>query len=178
MKTRRLVVLALASLLGLPAAARADDAPDPWARLRFLLGEWSGVGEGSPGEGSGGSTFALELDGRIMVRHNRADYPASPGRAATSHRDLLIVHPAPDSTFRAIYFDNEGHVIEYRVSFTTDGGVIFDSEGSDKASRFRLTYVMKPDGRLEVGFETAPPGGSLKRYLTGTLRRVPAGGGK
>ena len=165
--------LTLALLVALPATSRGA-APDPWARWRFLLGEWLDAGTGDPGAGSGGSTFALELDGNIVVRHNRADYPATPGRAAVAHRDLLIVYPgACDSLFRASYFDNEGHVIQYRVLAPGVGGrTIFDSDGPEPGPRFRLTYEMQADGGVAVAFFTGPPGGELKRYISGTLRRA------
>jgi len=173
MKRSAGLILALVTLALLPGAGSAD-APDPWARWRFLLGEWVGLGEGGPGTGTGGSTFALELDGRILVRHNRADYPAAAGRAAFSHRDLLIVYPGTcDSLFHAIYFDNEGHVIQYGVRLPARGGrAVFDSEGPQPGPRFRLTYQLKADGGLETEFSVAPPGAELTRYVAGTLRRA------
>lgn len=173
MKTPGSLVLALVLLVATPVVGRGD-APDPWARWRFLLGEWAGTGAGDPGVGSGGSTFALELDGRILVRHSRADYPATAARAAVAHRDLLIVYPGPcDSLFRASYFDNEGHVIQYRVRVPVPGGrAIFDSDGPEPGPRFRLTYASQAEGGLDVEFFIAPPGGELTRYVAGTLSRV------
>jgi len=167
------LILTLALLVALPMVARGA-APDPWSRWRFLIGEWTDAGTGDPGGGNGGSTFALELDGKILVRHNRADYPATPDRPAVAHRDLLIVYPgACDSLFRASYFDNEGHVIQYRVLVPAAGGrAIFDSEGPEPGPRFRLTYETQADGGIAVAFFTAPPGGELKRYVSGTLRRT------
>ena len=175
MKTPASLVLALALLVALPAVARGA-APDPWARWRFLLGEWMDAGAGDPSAVRGGSTFALELDGKILVRHSRADYPAEPDRPAVAHRDLLIVYPGvSDSLFRAIYFDNEGHVIPYRVLAPAPGGcAIFDSDGPEPGPRFRLTYDTQAGGGLAVAFFRAPPGGELRRYLAGTLRRAGA----
>ena len=172
-------ILALALLVALPMLARGA-APDPWARWRFLLGEWLDAGAGDPSAGSGGSKFALDLDGKILVRHNRADYPAAPDRPAVAHRDLLIVYPgACDSLFRASYFDNEGHVIQYRVLVPAAGGrTIFDSEGPEPGPRFRLTYETQADGGVAVAFFTGPPGGELKRYVSGTLRRARANPGR
>ena len=137
-------------------------------------GEWLDAGTGDPGAGSGGSSFALELDGKILVRHNRADYPAAPDRPAVAHRDLLIVYPGTcDSLFRAIYFDNEGHAIQYRVLSPAAGGrAIYDSDGPEPGPRFRLTYETQAGGGIAVTFFTAPPGGELTRYVAGTLRRV------
>ena len=174
MKTWPPSLAALLLLLALAGAANA--AADPWARLRFLVGEWTGESVGTAG--SGGTTFALELDDRILVRHNRADYPATADRPAQSHRDLMIVYPEPDSGLRAIYFDDEGHVIRYRVSFGAERRVVFTSLESAAGPRFRLSYEPQPDGSLDVAFDTAPPGGELKRYLTGRLRRLGAAGSK
>jgi hypothetical protein len=172
-------ILTLALLVALPLVARGA-APDSWARWSFLIGEWVDAGGGDPGAGSGGSTFALELDGNILVRHNRADYPATPGRPAVAHRDLLIVYPgACDSLFRASYFDNEGHVIQYRVLVPAAGGrAVFDSDGPEPGPRFRLTYETQADGGVAVVFFTGPPGGELKRYVSGTLRRKGAKPGR
>jgi hypothetical protein len=151
MKPRPLIVLLLATSLTLALASPAA-ASDSWARWRFLLGEWAGTGSGDPGAGSGGSTFALQLDENILVRHSRADYPAAAGRPAVAHRDLLIVYPgASDSLFRAAYFDNEGHVIQYRVLVPAAGGrAIFDSEGTDPGPRFRLAYQAMAGDSLGV----------------------------
>jgi hypothetical protein len=169
MKSIARLVLLLA-LLAFPSASARAGAPDPWARLRFLLGEWRGEGEGDPGAGTGGSTFALELDGKILVRHNRADYPATATRPAMQHRDLLVVWPGDaDSLLHASYFDNEGHVIQYDV-LAPGGRAVLESGGA--GPRFRLTYEARPDGGLVTEFFTAPPGGGFTRYLTGTLRRV------
>lgn len=86
---------------------------DPWAGWQFLLGDWVATGSGEPGEAVGHFSFSFDLDKKIIVRKNRADYPPRPGEArGFSHVDLLIVYPSPsDTQFRAIYFDNEGHCI-------------------------------------------------------------------
>src|SRR5690349_5925928 len=84
--------------------------------LQFLLGEWIGEGGGGPGEGSGAFAFARELQGKVLVRTNYAEYPASAERPAFRHDDLMIVYTDPPSGRpHAIYFDSEGHVIEYAV---------------------------------------------------------------
>ncbi len=171
--------LVLAVLLGLSSwvAAFAQTAPpaDPWAPMRFLVGEWSGgKGSGQPGEAVGGATtFGFELGGKVLVRRNRAEYaPKAGATQGAVHEDLLVVYREPgEEGFRAVYFDNEGHVIHYRVSLPRANAVVFESEGADKGPRFRLTHELAPDGQLVTEFAVAPPGGDFKPSVKGTVRR-------
>jgi hypothetical protein len=96
-----------------------------------------------------------------MVRKNRADYPATKDRPAFSHEDLLVIYPEPNGAGprRAIYFDNEGHVIEYAVEFSVERGTFtFVSEAVASAPRYRLTYTKGETDQVSVKFEVAPPG--------------------
>jgi hypothetical protein len=63
----------------LPIAAVAAE-PDAWAPFQFLLGDWQAVAK--PGEPTGRFSFSVDLEGKILVRRNRADTPATSGRAA------------------------------------------------------------------------------------------------
>jgi len=155
--------------------------PGPWAPLSFLLGEWVGEGGGAPGQGSGGFSFTADLQEKILVRKNRAEYPATKERPAYSHSDLMIIYPQPDGNkLRAMYFDNEGHVIDYAVEPSNDrSSVQFRSEPSASNPGFRLTYKKTGTNTLALTFEIAPPGkpGGFATYVEATARRVgPAGG--
>jgi hypothetical protein len=144
-----------------------------WDALRFLVGEWVGEGAGAPGEASGGFSFTFELDGKILVRRNRADYPASKDKPAYSHTDLMVIYQEPEGT-RAIYFDNEGHVIRYHVSLSKDETtLVFLSELSASAPRFRFTYKKAENDSMTFQFDIAPPGkpDAFSKYLEGSLRR-------
>jgi len=158
---KRLTLLFLGFLL-LPAFAGAQQAqkPDVWGPWRFLVGNWAADAGGEPGEGKGTFSFTVELQGKVLVRRGRTDFPATPARAAFSHEDLLIVYAEPGAApNRAIYFDNEGHVIQYLVTFDAQGKVLtFLSESSPQAPRQRLTYTQNTDGTLKVAFALAPPG--------------------
>src|SRR5579864_3522443 len=119
---RNLLLAALAiPLLLSPGNSDEPSAADPWASYRFLMGEWVGEGDGQPGQGKGRFSFAPDLQGKILVRKNRSDYPASAGRPAFSHEDIRIVYREDGGKEqKAIYFDSEGHVIHYRPAASAD----------------------------------------------------------
>src|ERR1700730_15668872 len=105
-----------------PLSALQSQAPKEaanWDAFRFLIGEWVGEGTGAPGEATGGFSFSFDLDGQILVRRNRSDYPATKEKPAYSHTDLMVIYKGSEGA-RAIYFDNEGHVIHYAVSLSKD----------------------------------------------------------
>src|SRR3984893_8238354 len=140
-----------------------------WAPLAFLIGEWTGEGGGGPGQGSGGFSFLPDQGGKILMRKNRADYPATKDRPAFSHTDLMIVYNEPGETkLRAIYFDTEDHVIHYAVEPSTDGNSVrFVSDN------YRLTYRKTGTDSLALIFEIAPPGkpGAYMTYIDATAHR-------
>ena len=155
-----------------PAAARSL----PLDPLRFLVGSWQGEGGGQPAQGSGSASFKLDLDGRVLVRRNHSEYPATAGKPAITHDDLMIIYPEPGTKrLEAVYFDNEGHVIEYVVEVSRDGQrVVLSSEPEPSSPTFRLTYVSVDENTVDVTFEIAPPGspGGFRPYVSGRIRRT------
>ena len=96
-----------------------------------------------------------------MMRKNRADYPATKDRPAFSHEDLMVIYlePGGAGTRRAIYFDNEGHVIEYAAEFSAERKTFTFLSGAVPSSpRYRLTYTKEGTDRVSIKFEIAPPG--------------------
>ena len=120
----------------MPAAGLAAE-PD-WGPAQFLVGHWTGEGSGQPGTGTGAFSFTPDLQGTVLLRRSFADYPAAHGKPASRHDDLMVVyHGETAGELRAIYFDNEGHVIRY--SGTASGrGVVFVSDGKPGEARYRL----------------------------------------
>lgn len=150
-----------------------QQAKPEWEHWKWLMGDWVGEGGGAPGQGTATFSFAPDLDGRVIVRRNHNVYPAAGSRPGFTHDDLLIVYPGSSSNnTRAIYFDNEGHVIEYEVTVSADSIVFLSTAAS--TPRFRLTYLPGKDaGGVTIRFEMSPTGKveEFKTYVEGTARK-------
>jgi hypothetical protein len=169
---RRLLCLIIFLCSSVALAQPPAPAADPYAQLRFLIGEW--VADGPATAGSGHFEFAPDVQGKVLVRRNHAEYPAANGRPAASHDDLLVIYQ--EGKPHAIYFDSEGHIIRYDVETGAADAVTFVSESATGMPRYRLSYKKLPDGRLSGKFEIAPPGKpeEFKAYLEWTAKRKPS----
>jgi hypothetical protein len=143
-------------LLLLAACCLSAQSADPWKPLQFLAGEWIGEGAGSPGESSGACSFTFDLQRKVMIRRSYAE--SSNGR----HDDLMVIYLS--KALKAIYFDNEGHVIDYAVEAGPDS-VRFLNE------QYRLTYRKAGEDKLTLDFDIAPPGKPFANYLHAMLRK-------
>jgi hypothetical protein len=123
-----------------------------------LVGEWAGEGTGNPGNGAGTSSFQFDLQKQVLGR-SHSEYPAAGGRPATVHDDLMVIYAGTGEESRAIYFDNEGHVIEYAATRSVAGDTLtFLSKPTSGTPQFRLTYKKVDAQTMTVEFEMAPPG--------------------
>ena len=162
----------LAALVFVPALLAQAPAPvvDPFAPVRFLVGEWKGEGWGLPGQSMGAATFRFELEGKVLARRSYADMAAANCRPASHHEDLLWLFPE-GGQLKGLYLDNEGHVIHYLVA-ALPGGVALTSEAGTGPG-FRLSYFQKAEGLVSLRFEIAPPNspGDFKTYLEAVTRK-------
>ena len=132
-------------------AGDAIAAPTDWSSLIWLEGDWTAV---NAGPGQGGFSFHPDAGGRVLLRHNRADYPAQGDMPAEHHQDVMIVYHEGNLD-KATYWDNEGHVIHYDIDMPDADTVKFTSN-DPSGPRFRLTYHRTVSG-LDGSFEIAPP---------------------
>jgi hypothetical protein len=139
-----------------------------WKGLLFLQGTSEAKATGAQSVSSTGTyTFRSELGDHILARHSTSDAGyKGPASFDCDHGDLLYVYQdAPGQSFRAIYFDNEGHVIHYNVSIPDATTAIFLSDRAQPGPRFRLMYELK--GAVMSGkFQMRMPGQTeWKSYL-------------
>jgi hypothetical protein len=147
-----LFLVAAAAVAG--SVSRSADTPG-LAALKFLEGKWVGEGSSEAGPGGGYATFEEDLQGKVIVRRNHAEYPASHDRAAYQHDDLMVIYVDPSAKgTRAFYTDNEGHVIHYTVSVSADGNTVtFLADREPGAAQYRLTYVRRDQNRMTILLE-------------------------
>jgi hypothetical protein len=172
MKRSKIILLAILMVSG--ELVLGQQQKNSWEKWNYLIGEWVGEHNGQPGQGEGKFSFQTDLDGNILVRKNHTVFPATANTAEIIHDDLLIIYPGTgNSNQEAIYFDNEGHTIKYKVSFT-DKSIILTSDISANATRFRFTYTMIDAKTINASFEMASPQApeDFKMYLSGKANKV------
>jgi hypothetical protein len=156
--TIMIVQAAIASMTGRGAESARPSELDA---LAVLLGEWEASGQDQPGEGSGRTVFTRDLQERVIVRTNYAEYPASGGKPSSRHDDLMVIYVL-GGTIRADYYDSESHAIRYRVTSPAAGEALFLSEPSTEEPRYRLSLCTRggrPVGRRLRDRSSGPAGG-------------------
>jgi hypothetical protein len=175
MRNRILVLLALAFSLT-AAAQTAPRASAAWRALQALQGTWNsepGPTPAGPVTG-GGFTITAELQGQVLVRRSFTEFAASAARPAFRHDDLTV-YSAGEAP-RAIYFDSEGHTIEYAsITVSADGKqIVCVSAVKPNEPRFRFTYTFTSPDSMKVGFDIAMPGApeQFGNHVGGVVHRV------
>ena len=168
MKTKLFFLIAFFSLIS-NSFAQQNPAWDKWS---WLIGEWKGEGNGQPGQGGGTFSFQTDLDGKILVRKSRTDFPASENKPAFSHEDLMIVSlDYTGSPSKAIYFDSEGHTINYSITYAPKTIVLL-SDNIPNVPVFRLSYSFIDDKTAGIKFEMSQNGEKFMMYLEGKSTKV------
>jgi hypothetical protein len=169
-KVKSFVAAAFLAGLTLVQYHQALSAPtDPWKALAFLEGTWNAHTQGgsAQAQGSGTYSFVPELKHHVLVRRS-GDSVGCKGPASfdCEHSDLLYVYQeAENQPLKAIYFDNEGHVIHYDVSTPDSTTAVFISEPSPSGPQFQLVYQLKDmvmSGKFQMRMSSQ---GEWKTYL-------------
>lgn len=168
MKARLLLIILLISIT-LTTFSQQNPTWDKW---EFLFGNWIGEGSGQPGEGEGTFSFSLDLDKKILVRKSHSEYPATEKTPETIHDDLMIVYLNQlGDPSNAIYFDNEGHVIEYKISYQ-ENKIILTSNKISNVPIFRLSYTLLDNNTVNTKFEMSQDEENFITYIEGKSIRL------
>jgi hypothetical protein len=156
------VLFCAASLVG------QTSSTSTWKPLEFLIGTWEATTRGgSAGAATSGTySFQLELRGHVLARHSSNSGCKGPADFDCEHGDFLYIYPDTlGQSFKAIYLDNEGHVIHYDVSTPTPTTAVFLSSQSQPGPQFRLSYELK-GSTMHGKFEMRMPAETeFKSYL-------------
>jgi hypothetical protein len=131
-------------------------AGDVWKPLQFLVGTWDAktIGGSAGAASSGAYEFKLELKNHVLARRTMSGQCKGPADFNCEHTDVLYVYAeSPGGRLKAIFFDNEGHVIHYDVSAPRADSVVFSSDPAAPGPVFRLSYELKGQelfGRFEI----------------------------
>jgi len=144
---QRLVVVGMFFGASLLAQDPTSSTPSrtQWKPLEFLIGTWEAKNQGgsSGATTSGTYSFQMELRDHVLARHSSGSDCKGPADFDCEHGDLLYVfQDAPGQPYKAIYFDNEGHVFHYDVSTPTPTSAVFLSSPSQPGPQFRLSYEL------------------------------------
>jgi hypothetical protein len=167
MKTKLFLVIVLLAL-----CANSFGQNSSWTKWTWLIGEWKGEGSGQPGQGSGTFSFKTDLNEKVLVRKAHSEYPSKDNTAVTIHDDLLIVYfDFSGNPSKAIYFDNEGHTINYSISYS-DKNIIFLSDKIPNVPTFRLTYTLLDNEMINTKFEMSRDGVNFMTYVEGKSKKI------
>ena len=143
-----------------------------WLKWNWLIGSWKGAGSGKPGEGEGTFSFELKLGGKVIERISHSEYSAKDNKPSMPHDDMMIIYMDGVSyPNKAIYFDNEGHAINYSISYFGND-IILTSEKTPTSPVFRLTYTKIDDNTINTRFEMSQDGMKFMIYVEGKSSRV------
>ena len=161
-------------IFSLALTSQAQNAISGWEKWQYMMGEWKGEGSGQPGVGTGSYTLKPKLGGSILERKGSTEIPATAGRPAVSHSDVMIIYKNREGNpAKAIYFDNENHVIPYDITYSHNK-IILVSEANPAMPRFRLIYEKLDEKKMNIRFEMAMPNApeEFKLYLEGKNDKV------
>lgn len=168
------LLLALALL-----AADSSQSNDPWERVRFLEGEWTGTAEGEPGLGTVHRTYQFVLNHRFLHERNVSAYaPRAEGQTGELHEHWsMISYDRQRQRLVLRQFHQEGFVNQYVLDeeASADGRLDFVSEALENLdNRWRAleTYEAASENAFTETFELAPPGGAFSVYSKTSFTRV------
>jgi hypothetical protein len=168
MKTILILLVAVTVFLN-TSFSQQNSKLDKW---NWLIGEWKDNGSRQPAQASNTFTFTFDLDRKIIVRRTNSSQPDITGKYNFIHQDLMIIYPdqtgKPD---KAIYFDNEGHIINYKISFEGKS-IVFNNYNIGNNPAYRMTYTPIDNETISRKFELSRDRENFITYEQGTSIKI------
>ena len=152
---------------------------DPFNRISFILGEWSGTGLGFGNEKSRiESSFSLVMDGTYIEVRNESQFePAASNSEGEHHMDKGFI--SYDQTRDRIVFRQfniEGYINTYLLvdSLSNENKLIFYTESIENfvpGGSARWTINKIDDNQIETIFDVSFPDQGYTCFGTNLLRR-------
>ncbi len=152
---------------------------DPWERLKYFEGKWTGTGTGQVGESTVEREYEFILGGKFLQVKNRSEYPPQEANPEGEvHEDLGLY--SFDGNRKVVVlrqFHVEGYVNQYVLESVEEDGaaLVFVTEGIEnipEGFRARETlHILKEDEFSET-FDLAAPGKEFACYIENRFRRV------
>ena len=157
----------------------ADDKPDAWQPVRFLIGRRQGTTEGEPGSGTVERTYEFILGDHFIEEHSTSTYPPQEkNKTGEIHHHLgiisydrqrktLVMRQFHEESFVNLYALNQGASSKKRLVFESE-----HFENFDNAWKAKETYDIISDDEFVETFELAPPGKPFQLYSRNHFKRA------
>ena len=174
-------ISSLAVIVLVAGVQAAEPKADGLAELRWLAGEWRGVGQGDPGTSGSERHIDSYLDGKYIRSQGRSVYPKqekNPKGEVHAELDLWSFDKARGSiVFRQ--FDALGFVGTYVIDKAASGPdrwvlVAESLENVPKGWKARYVFTRKSDDEYHEMLELDPDGKGFQPYVTNRFLRVPS----
>jgi hypothetical protein len=183
--TMRAIAMFVLLPCGIPGLSTAQESPQPapdnFRDLAFILGKWTGVSSGEPGEGTVEREYRLELRGRFIRSSSRSTYAAQPKNPKGEvHEDTGFIsfdRGRKRHVMRQFYVEDAFTQFVAETEGPQAGRWVFVSEASENFPlgpgwRARETYIIHGRDEFEEVFEVAGPGKDFQVYSQTRLRRI------
>ncbi|WP_243293954.1 hypothetical protein [Geothrix mesophila] len=159
------LVRALACLIGTAAVVQAQGAPsDPWAPVRFLVGEWQGAITGDQGTGTATRRYRFILSGQFLQERSMASFPPQPlhpDGTVASHASFLAYDTARKVlVFRLLRQEAFSGTFVLSPAQSQSTKLVFESVQLDSAATSKARETLEqisPEAYVET-FEVAEAG--------------------
>jgi len=149
-------------LIALSSGWLSGGDEDPFAPIRFLVGSWSGKGNGPGGSSTVTHTFEPLLAEKFIRWSTRSIFAPRPDGSSDSHEDIgFFSYDGERKKIVLRQFLSEGYVNTYLLDEgATDKKLVFTTESSENAggTRARLSFAIIEPGQYKSELALAPPG--------------------